>query len=662
MVKTNSKEKFVVEGASMKTLVMFRSAQRAGWSFLGVLALAFAPAAFAQNYSITPSAVAFKQVSVGTVGLAYTITVQNTGKTGNVVINSYSVTPSEFQFFYGWSPVVLPPGQLINYSLRFAPDAAETFNGTFTINIQGVTNPIVVPLSGTGVATNAKGSVTPSALNFSVKGPGGASTAQAVTVTNVGTTGTTVNSVTIDPPFQVNGFTAAKVLQPGKSLSLNVELVGTFAGTHTSVLTIGYSNLNAQGTDITGTVGTGVALGINLFPTLPSATQGSTYLANLTAVGGIPPYTWSLATGSTLPSGLSLSSTGAITGTVASTVALGSYTFSATATTSNSKSVTKKFTLPVLAQTGAKCNNIVSYVTGTTTPLVALNDLGTGTYEGSEGGLYPNGSNVRPAAFDAAGVAIAESIQPLDADGTVDTVNGKIGVMTVGMSALFDTFLQFITDFYADPSVNPHIVLVPGAQPRAYAANFANPTDGFWNPIFQNFLPAAGLTPAQVQVVYIKDIDPSPTGTFPADRLQLQAEYESIVQNVYAKFPNVKIAYFGGPIYTGYSNGLNTIDPEPYEYESAFAVKWAIQDQINGNANLNWDSSLGPVMAPWMSWGAYPWANGLMARSDGTTWACNDIKYDGFHPSELYGREKETNLMLNFFKSDDTSTPWFLAH
>jgi hypothetical protein len=62
-----------------------------------------------------------------------------------------------------------------------------------------------------------------------------------------------------------------------------------------------------------------------------------------------------------------------------------------------------------------------------------------------------------------------------------------------------------------------------------------------------------------------------------------------------------------------------------------------------------------------MSWGAYPWANGLLARQDGPYWSCPDIKYDGFHPSELYGREKETNLMLNFFKSDDTTTPWFLA-
>jgi hypothetical protein len=647
----------------MKTFGMFRSAQKVSRAVLFMLALAAIPAATAQTYSITPTALAFKQVTVGTVGLAYTITVQNTAKTGDVIINSYSVTPSEFQFFYGWSPVTLPPGQLINYSLRFAPDAAQTFNGTFTMTIQGVTNPIVIPLTGTGVATSAKGSVTPSSLSFSTKGAGGNSTSQAVTVTNVGTTGTTVNSVTIDAPFQVSGFTAAKVLQPGKSMTVDVELVGTKAGTYNNELTVGYSNLLSQGTDLTGTVGTGVALGINSYPTLPDSVQGSAYQAILSAVGGTTPYTWSLAAGSSLPSGLTLSSAGVITGTVASTVPLGSYPFSVTATAANSKSVTKKLTLPVMAQTGANCNNIISYVTGTTNPLIPINDLGTGTYEGSEAGLYPNGLNTRPAAFDAAGVSIAQSIQPLDADGTVDPVNGKIGFMTIGMSALFDTFLQYTTDFYADPGVNPHVVLVPGAQPRAYAANFADPNDWFWNPIFQSFLPESGLTAAQVQVVYVKDIDPTPTGTFPADMAKLQSEYELIPQNVLAKFPNVKLLYWGGPIYTGYSDGLTTglIDPEPYEYESAFAVKWAIQDQINGNANLNWNSANGPVLAPWMSWGAYPWANGLLARQDGTYWSCPDIKYDGFHPSELYGREKETNLMLNFFKSDDTTTPWFLA-
>jgi len=614
-----------------------------------------------QDFTVTPPSIAFKPVTVGTVGLAYTVTVQNVGTTGNVIIDSYSISPSEFQFFYGWSPVILVPGSLINYSIRFAPDAAQTFNGQFVLNIEGA-QPIVIPLSGTGAPTSAKASISPSTLSFADTPEGKSSAGQDVTITNVGTSGTTVNTVTIDSPFQVAGFSQAVVLQPGKSVTVHVNLAGTLPGSYNNLLTVGYSNLNSNGVALSGNVGPAKNLGINTYPVLSSAVVGGAYLANLTAEGGVPPYTWSPAPGSSLPKGLSLSPAGSITGTLGPNVKLGNYFFTVSVADSAAHMANKRLTLPVMPQTGANCNSIFVNIPATSSPLVPINDLGTGTYQGSEGGLYPGGSNVRPPDFDAAGVAVAQTIQPLDADGNPDPVNGKIGVMSLGMSALFDTFLTFITDTYADPTVNPHIVLVPGAQPRAYAANFANPNDGFWNPIFQNFLPESGITAAQVQVVYFKDIDPSPHGTFPTDIAKLQSDYEAVANNVIAKFPNVKIMYMGGPIYTGYSIGLNNIYPEPYSYESAFAIKWTIQDQINGNPNLNWDATKGPVKAPWLSWGAYSWANGLLARNDGLTWSCPDIKYDGFHPSLPYGREKETNLMLNFFKSDDTAISWFLTH
>ncbi len=594
-------------------------AKRSGIALILALGLLLAvPAASAQTFTVTPSSITFKQVTVGTIGLAYTVTVKNTGTTGNVVINSYSISPSEFQFFYGWSPVILTPNTLINYSIRFAPDAAQTFNGNFTINIQGAA-PVVVPLTGSGVATGAKANISVSSLSFMDTPAGSISPSQPLTITNVGTTGTTVNTITVDPPFQVTGFPHSQVLQPGKSLTVNVNVDGTIPATYNNTLTVGFSNLLSSGAALSGNVTGATALGATIYPTLPSAVVTGAYQSILTAAGGTPPYTWALASGSTLPTGLTLSSAGVIGGTLDSSVLKGNYSFTVNVTDSASNSASRTLTLPVAAQTGAKCNNIVSYIPNTTSPLIPINDLGTGTYQGSMAGLYPNGSNSRPSSFDAAGVTIAQSIQPLDANGNPDSANGKIGLMSVGMSAL-------------------------------------------WNPIFQNFLPQSGITAAQVQVVYIKDIDPTPSGTFPTDMAKLQSEYESIVQNIHTKFPKVKLAYFGGSVYTGYSNGLSNIDSEPWAYESAFAVKWAIQDQINGKLALNWDSSKGVVKAPWMAWGAYPWANRLLARDDGTTWACPDIKYDGFHPSDPYGREKETNLMINFFKSDATTTPWFLAH
>jgi len=85
--------------------------------------------------------------------------------------------------------------------------------------------------------------------------------------------------------------------------------------------------------------------------------------------------------------------------------------FSVQLTDSASHTTTAQLTLPVaLASTQANCNDME--YPNSSTPNVPLTDLGTGTYMGEEGGLYPDGSNVRPPGQDAAGVAIAQAIRP----------------------------------------------------------------------------------------------------------------------------------------------------------------------------------------------------------------------------------------------------------
>lgn len=71
---------------------------------------------------------------------------------------------------------------------------------------------------------------------------------------------------------------------------------------------------------------------------LPAGVQGAPYAgAQLAAVGGIAPYTWSLANGSSLPANLSLSASGAITGTPQQA---GTYTFTVQVTDSESTPAT----------------------------------------------------------------------------------------------------------------------------------------------------------------------------------------------------------------------------------------------------------------------------------------------------------------------------------
>jgi hypothetical protein len=615
----------------------------------------------AQTVSVQPSFYQFPNVTVGlTSSVSVDFIVTNTGTT-TLNIESMSLTGTGFLFDGGWTPYSMSPKFQSHYSVKFAPPSANTFSGSLTLNITGLA-PIVLPLSGTGVSTGAVASVNVSAINFPNEALG-STASSSVTVTNTGTSNFTISAVTADPPFSVGTFKTAP-LTPGSSAKINVNFAPSAVQTFTNALVISYDVLPPSGVSLSGTGVAPKKLGISTFGTLPAVTQGSKYIGNLQAAGGTPPYTWNISKGA-LPAGLSLSSAGSFSGIVTSTDPSAPYVFTAEVTDSAvpPAHAIRSLTLQVTKPSGANCKNITTNIPNTLTPITALNDLGTGTFLGSEGGLYPNGTNVRPPTFDAAGVGLANAILPLDGNGNSDP-NGKYALISIGESNTSETYGQFMTDANADPAKNSHLVLVRGAQPRAGAAKFADPDDAVWNPIFQFFLPQAGVTAEQVVAAWVESVDRI-QGTqppFPEDETTLQSEYESIAQNLHSKFPNLRLVYFTSKFYDGYGTGVSdSIYPEPYGYESGFAVKWAIQDQINGNANLNWNPNNGPVLAPWMSWGMYDWANGLLARSDGLTWSCDDMMSDGVHPSPMHGMEKDANILLNFFKSDDTTAPWFLA-
>ncbi len=84
-------------------------------------------------------------------------------------------------------------------------------------------------------------------------------------------------------------------------------------------------------------------LGIAASSALPSGATGTTYSQLLSACCGTPPYLWALEAG-TLPTGLALSSSGAITGTP---TAAGTSTFTATVTDATSATASQPFTLTV---------------------------------------------------------------------------------------------------------------------------------------------------------------------------------------------------------------------------------------------------------------------------------------------------------------------------
>jgi uncharacterized protein YjdB len=602
-----------------------------------------------------PGTLTFPPVPSGTPSSPQSTTIYNMG-TGTLSILGVTVSGAGFQLSQGTVPVTLASGAGATFTFSFTPGSTGGASGTATFSFDK-SSQLSVVLNGRGTSTGAIAGLNTNTLSFGQQPVGTISPASTVTITNQGTTTLTLQTVTVAGPFYQNGFTNSVQLTSGSSFGMTVFYAPGAVGTSTGTIALTYDVLAPQGISLTGTGTAATALGISTFPTLPSATQGALYQANLTAVGGVGQLTWSLASGSPLPSGLTLSAAGLISGTLSSSVAVGSYSFTAKVSENSSPfaSASLALTLPVGAQTGAACNNISWNVTGKTTPLVAITDLGTGYYGAYQGGLYADGSNVDDPTHNADGIAAAEAIEPLDSNGNPSST-GHYVFVTIGHSNTAGVSEQFVSLASPDPSKNPSLVVVDGATGNASADDLQDPSSIYWSVIINDYLPNAGVTANQVEAVWLNDVDVS----HPPSISGLQAMLENIARNILIKFPNTKILYLGSVNYTAYSNGVVTDQPEPTAYETGFAAKSAIQDQINGVGNLNYNPGNGPVTAPWMAWGPYYWTNGLLGRSDGVTWSCQDANPDGVHPSAS-GRLKTAAQLLNFLKTDATATPWFLA-
>ncbi|MGE0461260.1 MAG: LamG domain-containing protein [Vicinamibacterales bacterium] len=311
------------------------------------------------------------------------------------------------------------------------------------------------------------------------------------------------------------------------------------------------------------------------------------------------------------------------------------------------------------------------YCSATSTGNVPLTDLGIGTYNGYVGGLYPNGSNVRPAAHETAGLTMADAIQPLDAAGQVDPVNGRIGFVSIGMSLTNQEFEVFEYASAADPLRDPHITTVNGAQDGHSAFQWADPNHVSWS-VLASAVAGRGLTAAQVQVAWIKQtVRGSDVGgwsaypPFPAPALLFQTKLRESIQLLKDRYPNIRVAYLSSRIYGQYA--ISTNYPEPIAYEEGFAVKWLIEQQIAGDPALRFT---GPdAEAPYLAWGPYLWADGLGSdgvvggipgRSDGLEYSCADFSSDGLHPS-VAGRQKVADQLLRFLQTDTTSRRWYLT-
>lgn len=613
------------------------------------------------NPIILPAGMSFGYIPTAT-SLTQTVSVYNIGSV-YVTVDAISSNSAQFKVVSGTLPVTLSPGQRADYSIQFTAGSAESYSGHLTFTVSGQPGQ-TVNMTGNGSNVAAIPSLSTASLTFPDQALGTTSHAQTLTITNKGTATFSVTGMVVTYPFSQTGWSKSTSIAPGKSLKLSIGYVPTAVASQPGLISFTYDVAPPNGVSLWGTGVNPTALGINTFPTLPASTQNYPYQATLNATGGKAPYTWTLATGSSLPEGLALSSAGLISGSIAASVGVGNYVFTGRVTDSSTTAarMSKVFTLPVDAYSGYKnCNNISWDAGDGSGPILPISDLGTNFYLGAEeGGLYADGSNVDDPGHDAYGQSAASAIVPLDANG-VYSPTGKYVFVSVGLSMAQQPFGEFVELANTDPAKNPNLVIVDGATGGATAALLSSSTNNFWNAITYDYLPNAGVTANQVVGAWILDVDGGPGGVFPNDMTALTSQLEAIAQNLQAKFPNIKLGYYSSVNYTGYSNGAADLDPEPYGYENGMAVKNTIEDQISGDPAMNFNPADGTVKAPWIAWGPYYWANGMIPRSDGLVWTCQDLDVDGTHPSNPVGRIKVSTQLLNFLKTDDTASKWFLA-
>jgi len=190
----------------------------------------------------------------------------------------------------------LPPGVSLSESGVLAGIVSSSGNFSFTVEVTDSSNPKLLREASFVISTFLV--VSPSRL------PRG-SVGVAYSVTLQASEGT--------PPY---GWTILKgSLPPGMSLSPEGVISGSPSISGIYGLTVLAKDSSNPALSITQTYA--LVIPLKIFGTLPKATVDMPYSATLTTRGGTAPYQWEIFSG-TLPPGLTLSSSGVISGTVTS--------------------------------------------------------------------------------------------------------------------------------------------------------------------------------------------------------------------------------------------------------------------------------------------------------------------------------------------------------
>ena len=168
----------------------------------------------------------------------------------------------------------------------------------------------------------------------------------------------------------------------------------------------------------------------------------------------------------------------------------------------------------------------------TSTGLIPLTDMGNRRYRGYRGGLYPGDVNRPSAKYLKKGMTSARQVRP---------INGKIVLLSIGMSNASAEFSAFKRRSDRDSQRNSNVVVVDGAQDGFDATN-VNTRAVYWDNV-DGRLAAAGVSACQVQVVWLKEAIAGEHRRFPKDAKALQASLRQIIKTMRFRYPKLRLVY-----------------------------------------------------------------------------------------------------------------------
>jgi hypothetical protein len=247
----------------------------------------------------------------------------------------------------------LPAGSLTKaYSVQFS---AVSGPGSYVWSLASGTLPAGLTLSPGGVLSGTP--TTATSYSFTVRVTSGTAADTKAFVVPVAApvvvSTTSLLNATVGTAYSMSlagtggTRTYSWAIESG-TLPAGLSLVGSkIAGTPTAR---GTSTVVLRATDTAGRIALSAPLTLNVYQlsistgaSLPAATMSQAYSVQLVADGGVAPYVWARSSGS-LPSGLTLSTAGVISG---SPTVTGNFTYTLKVTDAQSRLVTRTFTLVV---------------------------------------------------------------------------------------------------------------------------------------------------------------------------------------------------------------------------------------------------------------------------------------------------------------------------